>query len=162
MLKFVYALFVGILIATFVGVGIDAFYESPEQPDYPEISTPNRVPEEWTEEEKQQQQKAQVEYQEASEKYREAINLYNRNVSIIAIIAAVIVLVGSLLLADAVDVIADGMILGGVLTLVYAIIRGFQADDPQFRFIVITIGLVIAIALGYLKFLKPMENTQTS
>ena len=34
-LKIIYTLFIGILFAALVGVGISAFYESPKYPDYP-------------------------------------------------------------------------------------------------------------------------------
>ena len=52
-------------------------------------------------------------------------------------------------------VIADGAMIGGIFTLLYSIIRGFQADDAQFRFVLVTVGLIIALVLGYLKFIRP-------
>ena len=80
--------------------------------------------------------------------------MYNRNVSIASLLFAVLVLSVSILFAKKLLVLADGAILGGVLTLVYSIIRGFQAGDPKFRFVVVSAGLVIAVILGYLKFIR--------
>lgn len=54
--------------------------------------------------------------------------------------------------------IADGVLLGGVLTLLYSIVRGFGSQDTMFRFVVVSIGLVIALLLGYIKFIKPNKN----
>ena len=34
-LKIIYTLFLGLLVALFVGLGIDAFYPGPKAPDYP-------------------------------------------------------------------------------------------------------------------------------
>ena len=34
-LKFIYTVFIGVLFATLVGVGIAAFYPQPKYPDYP-------------------------------------------------------------------------------------------------------------------------------
>ena len=36
-LKLFYTLFLGLLVALFVGLGIDAFYEGPQAPDYPSV-----------------------------------------------------------------------------------------------------------------------------
>ena len=36
MLKVIYSLFLGVILAVFVGVGISTFTGSPEYPDYPE------------------------------------------------------------------------------------------------------------------------------
>lgn len=34
-IKIIYTIFIGVLFAIFVGVGIDAFYPYPKEPDYP-------------------------------------------------------------------------------------------------------------------------------
>ncbi len=86
--------------------------------------------------------------------YFQASQLYNRNVSIISVTAAVIILVASLTLFKRILLIADGLLLGGVLTLIYSIIRGFGTEDNMFRFIVVLIGLITALILGYIKFIR--------
>src|SRR3989344_5630112 len=150
-IRIVYSLFIGVLLATFVGVGIAAFYPAPERPEYPvELSVPLTKAQEESPEIRAQrieQEKKQRDFQKLDEKY-------NKNVSIIAVVAAIAVLVVSLTLLRHILIIADGLLLGGVFTLIYSIIRGFVTNDNQFRFVVVTIGLITALTLGYLKFVK--------
>lgn len=152
-LKFIYTLFVGLLLAAFFGFGIETFYPSPKAPDYPnaienrEISRPNG---ELTAEEQQ----IKKDYDTAYEKYQDDLNIYNRNVSLIALAAAVITLVISLLMAGKIAILADGLLLGGTLTLFYSIIRGLMTDQAAYRFGVITIGLITTLILGYFKFVR--------
>jgi hypothetical protein len=54
-------------------------------------------------------------------------------------------------------VIADGVLLGGVLTLTYSIVRGFNTNDDIYRFLVVGAGLAAAMILGYLKFVKNIK-----
>jgi hypothetical protein len=82
---------------------------------------------------------------------------YNRNVSIIALVASIVVVIASLTFFKTLLLIADGLLLGGVLTLLYSVIRGFDTDDNMFRFIVVSIGLLISLVLGYVKFIQPSK-----
>ena len=65
----------------------------------------------------------------------------------------VLVVLG-LVLHSKTDVIADGLLLGGVFTLLYSIIRSFGSEDPRYSFLVTSAGLVITMVVGYFKFLK--------
>ena len=85
---------------------------------------------------------------------------YNRNVSIVSLVASIIILVLSLTLLAKIKMIADGILLGGVFVTAYGIIRGLMSEDSQFRFIIVTIGLIIALVLGYIKFIRPRKNLQ--
>ena len=158
-LKFVYTVFIGVLLATFVGVGISAFYTSPEQLEYPHEMRPIPV----ALDDKCASPTAEIieeqkEFEKASSKHEEKMEAYNRNVSIIALISAIIILVVSLTLFKQIMVIADGLLLGGVLTLIYSIIRGFEAGDEMFRFVVVSIGLTVSLILGYIKFIKTSKK----
>jgi hypothetical protein len=55
---------------------------------------------------------------------------------------------------------ADGILLGGVFTAAYSIIRGLMSEDSRFRFLIVAVGLAIALILGYLKFIRPKENKE--
>jgi hypothetical protein len=87
--------------------------------------------------------------------YAEEIKPYNRNVSIISLIAAIVILVVSLTMLTKIKMIADGILLGGVFTTAYSIIRGLMSQNSQYRFIIVAMGLIIALTLGYLKFIRP-------
>jgi hypothetical protein len=156
-LKFIYTVFIGVLFATLVGVGIAAFYPQPKYPDYPaHLSYPKPV-----EQETEQDRQAQIIKQEAYDKtvkaYQEQNQVYSRNVSIIAIVFAIVALVVSLTLFKTLLLIADGLMFGGLITLIYSIIRGFETQDNIFRFIVVAIGFIVAVVVGYIKFAKPAQ-----
>ncbi len=157
MLRILYVIFVAVLLAAFVGVGIAAFYPSPKPPSF---VGPVAVPYGLTPESTQsaqyiQQQQANV---AAQNEYMQNSQSYSRNVSIIALAASIILLVLSLTLIKNIQIMADGVMLGGVLTLIYSLVRGFTSEDEKFRFVVVAIGLIITLALGYIKFIKPART----
>lgn len=154
-LKYIYTLFLGILLATFVGVGIAAFYPAPKYPEYP----PNYYQVKPVMEGEDSTQAALLRKQneesyQVSQEFQKLSAEYSRNVSVMSLAAAIAILLISLTIVRNLAYIADGVLLGGVLTLLYSIIRGFGAQDEKFRFVVVSIGLIIALALGYLKFLR--------
>lgn len=155
-LKLLYTLLIGIFMAVFVGVGIAAFYPALKYPEppvsvkygYPEPEKDGQISEE-TKAEREKFDQEQKDYQIKSQ-------TYNRNVSILALIFSIIIVVISLTLFKKIYLIADGLLLGGVLTLLYSVIRGFGSDDNMFRFIVVSVGLVVSLFLGYVKFIAPI------
>ena len=164
-LKFFYTIFIGILLALFVGVGTAAFYKAPKYPEQPAAlkipySSPYDSPARATESSAllAEQEKFDRQYKAFEEKNQ----LYHRNVSIIGLTAAVIMLVISLTVFRSLSVIADGLLLGGVFTLIYSMFRGFETKDEIFRFIVISIGLAISLIIGYIKFIKSQEKKTTN
>jgi hypothetical protein len=154
MLKLVYSFFLGLLLVIFVGMGIATFYGSPKAPEYPRALEVRADPgKEYT----VQERKLDEEYQQASKRYGERIESYNRNVSIIALAAAVVLLVLGLTLHTRIDVLADGLLLGGTFTLVYSIGRSFAGANPKYSFAVTTVGLLVTMIVGYMKFIKPAK-----
>lgn len=156
LIKFIYTLFLAILVALFVGLGIDAFYQGPKAPEYPTELNYAKEPGDFTLE----QRTAEMEYEKAMKNYMEESKPYNRNVSVISLIAAILILILSLSFFTKIKMIADGILLGGVFTAMYSIIRGMESDSPQFRFLIVIIGLAIALVLGYAKFIRPKEKLQ--
>jgi hypothetical protein len=55
-------------------------------------------------------------------------------------------------------VIGDGVTFGPVFTLFYRLIRAFMTDDQIFRFIAVSVGLVLVVALVYWKFIRPSSQ----
>ncbi len=152
MLKFVYTFFLGLLLVLFVGLGVATFYTPPKAPTYPQsLQEPLGSDQEYTHEQKHQQD----EWQTASDKYGKELDVYNRNVSIIVLVAAVVMLVVSLVFQSRIEILADGLLMGGTFTLLYSIGRSFSSNDNRYSFVVVTIGLVLTMTLGYLKFIKP-------
>jgi hypothetical protein len=156
MIKPIYTIFLALIIALFVGLGISTFYPGPKAPEYPvELENVENCCEETPE-----QQALRIEFNQAMRQYEEEFKSYSRDVSIISLIAAIIILVLSLTLLAKIKMIADGILLGGVFVALYGVIRGLMTEDPQFRFLIITIGLIVALVLGYIKFIRPKKNLQ--
>ena len=143
MIRYIYTFFVGLLLAIFVGTGIAVFYAAPKAPESPMFYDKEPTTSE------QQQQKAFDIKQKA---YEKDMQHYNRNASVIILACAVVVLAISLLFVEKLGVIADGLLLGGIFTLLYGIGRGMATDSNKYRFLVATIGLAFTLVLGYIKF----------
>ena len=156
MIKPIYTLFLALLVALFVGLGIDAFYPAPEAPQYPvELEKVESCCEETVE-----QRDIRLEFNQTQKEYMETMKPYNRNVSVISLVAAILILVLSLTLLNKIKMIADGILLGGVFTTMYSIIRGLMTQDSQFRFLIATVGIIIAFVLGYIKFIRRKQDSE--
>ncbi len=155
MLKIIYTIFLGLLLALFVGLGINTFYEGPKQPEYPTAFYDSKDGQ--PDEAEIQKQK---DFNVAFEKHQELSETYSRNVSVIALTLALILLVVGLMFEKRNDVIGGGVLLGALFTLLYSIIRGFVSTDTKYTFIVVTFGVLIALYLGYHKFaqVKPVKK----
>lgn len=151
-----YTIFLGLLVSLFVGLGIAAFYTGPKAPEYPSVlEGPYAAPltkEQATE--TAEQKTAREDYNKAQKEFQIQNSIYNRNVSAISLAAAIVIFIISLVLVNKILLISDGLLLGGVLTLLYSIIRGFASDSNMYRFILVTVGLIIAVILGYAKFIR--------
>lgn len=154
MLKILYTLFIGVLFAILVGVGIAAFYETPQEPEYPSALKIPRPEERLAEPVFLELKAKQENYDRDFGVYREKMKTYNRNVSIIAVLSSVITLLVSLTFFRSLLLIADGLLLGGVGTLLYSIGRGFDSGNDKFRFIIVAVSFTIALILGYIKLNK--------
>jgi hypothetical protein len=152
MLKTAYSFFIGILLAIFVGFGISAFYVQPVAPEYPNQVIGGK---ELTEKEKQVEQQFNVQQKEWEKKMKP----YNRNVSIMTLIAATVLVAISLLFEKKIKILSDGLMLGGIFTLLYSIGRSFAAQDSKYTFLTVSIGLVVAVVLGYFRFIRPEKAT---
>jgi hypothetical protein len=157
-LKLLYTILIGIFMAVFVGVGIAAFYPSLKYPEAP-ISMKYGFSEPEKDGKVLEENKVEMEkYEKQQKDYQIKSQIYNRNVSIIALVFSIIIVVASLTFFKKILLIADGLLLGGVLTLLYSVIRGFGSDDNIFRFLVVSVGLIISLFLGYVKFIAPEKK----
>ncbi|EKE16426.1 MAG: hypothetical protein ACD_11C00017G0016 [uncultured bacterium] len=156
LLKIIYTLFLALLVALFVGLGIDAFYPGPQAPEYPIALQETTIKP--GAEETPEQKKIRLEYEQTQRSYEKEMKVYNRYVSIISLAASIIILILSLTLLTKIKMIADGILLGGVFSTIYSIIRGIMVDDSKFRFLVVVVGLLIALSLGYIKFIRPNKE----
>lgn len=156
MLKTLYIIAIGLLFAAVVGLGVEAFYPQPKYPEYPTelkyLSSENN-----SEEVKEAQKKFDAE----TNAYMETSNNYNRNVSLILIGAALVILATSIIWVGGIEVIGDGLTLGGVFTLLYGLGRALAGGDEKVRFLAVAFGLVVLVFLAYWKFIRPEKQKTT-
>jgi multisubunit Na+/H+ antiporter MnhB subunit len=141
---------VGVLVAFFVGFGIQAFYPAPEFPEE-RFGLTETPPEEDSEGKETFREKEEKEL--TARAYQEEVVEYNRIVSLIAISIAVLILGAVLLLRRiGIPAIRDGVALGGVLTLFYGLVLALQAEGDVFRFVMVGVVLVVVLVTAYLRF----------
>lgn len=147
-----YSVFIAVLVTFFVGVTISVFYPMPE---YPEPSGELKLIDmsglkELTSEEKQ----LQLEHEDLVKQYEEDNKIYSRNVSLMVLGVSVVLMVLSLTLLSQKALLNWASLLGGIFLLVYSIIMGFASDDAYIRFAVVTVALITATVVGYIKLVK--------
>lgn len=152
MIRYIYTFFVSLFLAVFIGTGVAVFYPSPKAPEPPSFYG-LEAPKELTDSER----RAEEDFSAQQRAWEKEMKEYNRNVSMIVLACAVVILVIALTLSDKLGVIADGLLLGGIFTLLYGIIRGMDSDDAKYRFLVASVGLLVALVLGYFKFTRHIE-----
>jgi predicted histidine transporter YuiF (NhaC family) len=140
-MRVVFTFFLGALIALFVGFGIHTFYPPPERPDTGGIEMKANPTDE---------EVARVAAAEAA--YEVKFQAYSRNVSVASMCGAVLLLGASLLLERRNKVMANGVLLGGLFTLVYGVGRGFVSRDTTTLFVTLAVALLIVWYLGFRRF----------
>lgn len=147
-----YAIFLGLLLSVFAGFGIATFYQAPSAPTFPEEVNPVNEPDQ------ERQQRDWLEYQERTEQHQSGMEGYHRDVSIISLVIAVFLVGAGLLLSSKIKVLADGLLLGGIFTLLYSIGRSFAAEDAAHSFVTLAIALAVVGYLGYNRFVKSPDK----
>ena len=73
---------------------------------------------------------------------------------IVLLVCATIILAVSLFLPEHQGVLSNGILLGGVFTMIYAVGMTVSSNASILRFVVVAIALAVTIAIGYLKFTR--------
>lgn len=140
-LRLIFTLFVGAILALFIGFGIHTFAPPPAAPDLGGIEL------------KQNPTDAEVAAMNAAQKaYEVQYERYSRQVSLVSMGAAVLLLGGSLLLERRNPVMANAILLGGLFMLVYGVGRGFASRDTTALFVSLGVALGIVLVLGFRRF----------
>jgi hypothetical protein len=85
---------------------------------------------------------------------RTARESWGRNTSIILIVFATFVMAISLVRAEQLPVINNGLLLGGVFTMIYGVGWIIASSTSIARFTVLTVALAITLTLGYMRFAR--------
>lgn len=149
MLKLAYTFFIGLLLAVFVGYGIAAFYDAPQRPQAPNIVMTDKQGTFSASD-----IAAEKAFNEQSRLYDEKMKPYNQNVALYALMAAVLFVVMGILFENKISILADGLMLGGVFTLLYSLGRSFASQNNKLSFALVSVALLVTSGLGYWRFAK--------
>jgi hypothetical protein len=169
-LQAIFAVFLGLMITAVVGVGVYTFHPNPGdaaqdqiQALYDERSTidgcgsPSGQCREWNQLTPAEQARtkaidAQVtSLQRASE---QEASQWRMSTSVILIVIATVLMAVALALGDSVAVLSNGILLGGLFTMLYGVGWGLASGNSVTRFVVLVAALVVSLGLGYLKFVR--------
>jgi hypothetical protein len=156
--KLIYTFILGVVLALFLGVGVSAFYEPPKEPEYPIIASAYKESVTPTAESKSDIEKQQ-QFEKEMRAYQEVRQGYERNVSVILLILAIITIAIGLVFSRQIGFLSDGILLGGLFTLVHSLIRGFAAEDTKYLFAAASVAVVVILYLGYRRFGRDAKNT---
>ena len=132
-LQIIYSFFLGLVVLGFVGIGINTFYPEPKPP-----------------------------YGDYTEAFQASVQAWALNTSIILLVCATIVMAVSLVRAENLTVISNGLLLGGLFIMIYAVGMSVASDKSVVRFVVIAFALGITIAIGWLKFIRGQHEPKVA
>jgi len=173
-LQIIFSFFLGLMVTAFIGVGVYTFYPPPEQryqdqlqqlyrqqEDVQNFREPSSV----TAAERAKLRGIQDEIRKLEDAQQAAREVWGRNTSIILIAFATLVMCISLIMSDHLKVISNGLLLGGLFTMLYGTGWIIATGTSQARFFVMTAALAITLALGWVRFVRerregPAASTQ--
>ena len=162
-LQTIFSFFLGLMVLAFVGVGVNTFLPSPAEQHKAEMDNIQQQIEALNV--KTNGRSLDVSQQAEMDKLTAQQNALQRAIetemkgwarttSIILVIFATIVMFISLVLSEQLRVISNGLLLGGLFTMIYGVGWVIFSGNSVARFVVIAFALAVAIGLGYLKFVR--------
>jgi hypothetical protein len=165
-LQIIFSFFLGLMVLAFIGIGVNTFYPSPMNEYSEELQDLYREQERLsmkqggivTPAEEAELESVQNEIDELNEKQEAEQKIWARNTSIVLILFATIVMSISLIRSEQLRVISNGLLLGGLFTMIYGVGWVIFSGESTARFIVIVFAFAVTLALGYLKFVRGRES----
>lgn len=131
-LRVLYSIGLGIIIVLFVGLGIATFYPAPDMGSWNDLAATAR--------------------EAAREAHQAAVEEYNRNVTVAALVSALLILGASIWSESRKPLFAGGFLVGGMLTLIYGLMRGLTSGVTAVAFFSVAVGLLVVVYLGHQRF----------
>jgi hypothetical protein len=160
-LQTIFSFFLGLMVLAFIGVGVNTFYPSPAENHQLERQELQRQRDELNvqangrslDPAKQAEMDRLIAEQNALQRTIEAEEKgWARVTSIILVVFATIVMSVSLVRSEQLRVVSNGLLLGGLFTMIYGVGWVVFSGNSVTRFAVMAFALVVAIGLGYVKF----------
>lgn len=163
-LQTIFSFFLGLMVLAFIAVAVNTFYQSPsdrhqkemqsidqrlgqlegKQPGGSGLSSSDQA-----ELSKLRDQQTALQNQVQSE-----MESWSLNTSIILIVYATLVMGVSLIRSEQLRVISNGLLLGGLFSMLYGAGWVIFSGQGVARFVVIVFAFAITIGLGYAKFVR--------
>lgn len=162
-LQIIFSIFLGLMVTAFFGVGSYTFYPPPAPELELEIQEVNRAeqairnskaPQDLTSQDRAEIQRLTDERNALFDATRAARESWGRITSIVLIFLATLTMAISLIRADELPVISNGLLLGGVFSMLYGVGWIVATDTSMARFFVMTVALAITVSLGYIRFVR--------
>ena len=161
-LRTIFSFFLGLMLAAFVGVGVYTFHSPPEQFDSQirdltrreQAIRNSRPPNELEASDRDQIQEINRQRNDLTDAAEKARKPWVRSTSIILMVFATLTMVVSLVRAGQLPVISNGLLLGGVFTMLYGVGWIVASETSITRFLVMAAGLLTTLGLGYLRFVR--------
>jgi hypothetical protein len=158
-LQTIFSFFLGLMVVAFIGVGVNTFYPSPSerlstqlQSLYDEQNTLNAGGKTLSSAEQTRAADIQGQINKLQTEQRQTEQSWGLNTSIILVIFATLIMGVSLVRSDQLRVLSNGLLLGGLFTMVYGMGWTIASGSSYLRFFVVLFALAVAIGLGYAKF----------
>ncbi|NLG10247.1 MAG: hypothetical protein GX562_01745 [Coriobacteriaceae bacterium] len=163
-LQIIFSFFLGLMVVALVGVGTNTFLPSPAERYDKQIQELYRqldsyqvksaADKDLSPVEQAEYDAIQDEIAQLSETSELETRDWARTSSIILVIFATLVMSISLIRAEQLRVLSNGLLLGGIFTMVYGAGWAVFSGSSPIRLVVVTFALIVTIGLGYLKFVR--------
>lgn len=159
----IFAIFLGLMITAFIGVGVNTFYPSPAEPLERRMELFGRQERQieggrpagtLTDAERERMRQIRDSVTILNRQAQDAREEWGRTTSMILVAFATLVMAIAVLRADHLAVLSSGLLLGGVFTMCYGVGMILISTRSIPRFVLLTIALAITIVLGYLRFVR--------
>jgi len=170
-LQIIFSFFLGLMVTAFIGVGVYTFYPPPEeryqeqlqelyrsQEDIQSFKEPSAL----TPGDRARLRDIQADIRKIEDAQQAAREVWGRNTSIILITFATLVMSISLIMSDRLKVISNGLLLGGLFTMLYGTGWIIATGTSQARFFVMTAALAITLGLGYVRFVRERRDSDSA
>jgi hypothetical protein len=165
-LQTIFSFFLGLMVVAFIGVAVNTFYPSPESRHESERMAVQREMDQLNMSGKTldatqtaEMRRIEAKQSQLQQKIEQEMKPWARNTSIILVLFATLVMAVSLVRSEQLRVLSNGLLLGGLFTMLYGTGWVIFSGESTARFIVMAIALLVSIGLGYAKFVRARMAT---
>jgi hypothetical protein len=168
-LQTIFSIFLGLMLTVFFGIGVYTYHPPPTQftDQIKELNRQEQVikttkkASELTGSDRDQLEDIALKRRELMIAAEDARKPWCLSTSIILIVFSTLTLVVSLLRAVQLQVVSNGLLLGGVFTMLYGMGWIAFAGTSTIRFLVMTAALIVTLVLGYVRFVRKSKMSRT-